>query len=229
MNDDEEIIYISNVFRSIQGEGIYEGVPSVFVRLPGCNLNCTWCDEQQNMQRKKYSLKRVSEIVNSFATRHVVITGGEPLLSRKIKNLIEIFKKSNHFITIETNATILRENINCNFVSMSPKLAHSEMGNDTVLGEKQRIKPTIIDYYIGRYPYQLKFVARNMEQDFNEIEHVLSLLKTYNRERVLVMPLSNSRMDLFKVQQEMIGLCIRHQFRYANRLQLQVWDNGIEA
>ncbi len=78
---------ITEIFKSIQGEGTRAGLPCIFVRLTGCNLRCTWCDTEYAFYGgTKYPLAEIREKVGSLAgqgasrTSLVEITGGEPLL-----------------------------------------------------------------------------------------------------------------------------------------------------
>ena len=80
------------IFRSLQGEGITAGAPSVFLRLATCNLSCTWCDTKYTWDWERYDFKQevvslssteVEGRVVSFDCPRLVITGGEPLLQQK--------------------------------------------------------------------------------------------------------------------------------------------------
>src|SRR5712671_4916466 len=82
-----KVMFITEIFKSIQGEGTRAGLPCVFVRLTGCNLRCTWCDTAYAFHGgTKRSVQEVLAIVNQLAgegARRVPlaeITGGEPLL-----------------------------------------------------------------------------------------------------------------------------------------------------
>src|SRR3982751_1925485 len=78
-----ETMKISELFYSIQGEGKLVGVPSVFVRASGCNLRCSWCDTPYASWEPEGEELGVAEIVaraGVFNARHVVLTGGEPLI-----------------------------------------------------------------------------------------------------------------------------------------------------
>ncbi|MBM4296158.1 MAG: 7-carboxy-7-deazaguanine synthase QueE [Deltaproteobacteria bacterium] len=81
---------ISEIFYSIQGEGRLAGVPSIFIRTSGCNLRCRWCDTPYTSWQADGTIWSVEKIIGEVAkhpTRHVVITGGEPLLAPEISEL----------------------------------------------------------------------------------------------------------------------------------------------
>ncbi|MEA2657529.1 MAG: 7-carboxy-7-deazaguanine synthase, partial [Candidatus Binatota bacterium] len=83
---------ISEIFYSIQGEGRLAGVPSVFIRTSGCNLRCVWCDTPYTSWQPEGTLWSIAKILREVArhaNRHVVVTGGEPLLARQIQELTD--------------------------------------------------------------------------------------------------------------------------------------------
>ena len=101
---------ITEIFKSIQGEGTRSGLPCIFVRLTGCNLRCTWCDTAYAFHGgTKYSLDEVLEKVGVFAgggtsrTSLVEITGGEPLLQPETPGLAERLLASGYTVMIETS------------------------------------------------------------------------------------------------------------------------------
>ena len=82
---------ISEIFESIQGEGNNAGKPAVFLRIAECNLKCVWCDTKYTWDWKNYdyskevnemSIKEVRQSLEQFRIRHLVITGGEPLMQQ---------------------------------------------------------------------------------------------------------------------------------------------------
>src|ERR1700724_3897682 len=101
---------ITEIFKSIQGEGTRAGLPCIFVRLTGCNLRCTWCDTAYAFHGgTKYSIEEVLEKVNALAgdTQRrvplVEITGGEPLLQRETPALAQKLMSSGYTVMIETS------------------------------------------------------------------------------------------------------------------------------
>src|SRR5207253_1434521 len=118
---------LSELFYSVQGEGKLMGVPSVFVRASGCNLRCTWCDTPYSSWQPEGEDVTVEEIVRrarEYPARHVVVTGGEPMIMPDIAALCSALKDAGLHITIETAATVF-EPVAVDLASLSPKLANS--------------------------------------------------------------------------------------------------------
>src|SRR6187401_1005431 len=101
---------ISEIFYSLQGEGELTGVPSVFVRTSGCNLRCAWCDTPYASWNPEGEQRSVAQIIAAIDSqriaRHVVLTGGEPMIAKDIAVLAAAVKTTGRHITIETAATI---------------------------------------------------------------------------------------------------------------------------
>ena len=126
-------LYVSEIFFSLNGEGLLIGVPTIFVRLSGCNLRCRWCDTKYawNMGTEKEDkeiIKEVKKADNGFCD-WVLITGGEPLI-QEIDGLIKNLRKAGYKIGIETNGSIYKEVLHtCDFISADIKPPSS--GNPT--------------------------------------------------------------------------------------------------
>ncbi len=96
------MLKINEIFFSIQGEGQFTGTPVVFVRLAGCNLNCSFCDTDHS-EKLELTEDQVLDEVKKYNCNTIVITGGEPLL----QDLEELLKKLHLYnIHLETNGTI---------------------------------------------------------------------------------------------------------------------------
>lgn len=100
---------IKEIFSSIQGEGIYIGVKQLFIRFCGCNLSCSYCDTDFDIQNSKtYTIDELTEIVKQNSDCHSVsLTGGEPLLNADY--LEEFLPKCTLPVYLETNATLAEE------------------------------------------------------------------------------------------------------------------------
>ena len=81
---------ISEIFTSVQGEGMWVGIPSTFIRVSGCNLRCVWCDTPYASWSPEGPTLNLNEIlveVKSRPARHVVVTGGEPMIFSAVAEL----------------------------------------------------------------------------------------------------------------------------------------------
>src|SRR6266852_3601133 len=109
-------MFITEIFKSIQGEGTRAGLPCIFVRLTGCNLRCTWCDTAYAFHGgTKMSVEEVLAGVDELAGRRnglhgsqvsiplVELTGGEPLLQEEIYPLAEKLLAEGYTVMIETS------------------------------------------------------------------------------------------------------------------------------
>ena len=98
-----------SMFHTLQGEGPHTGVPSVFLRLAGCNIQCPWCDTEYTQGRQKYGVSIIAESIVRLlsdhpATRLLVITGGEPTRQR-LDNLLTILPRGLK-VQIESNGIL---------------------------------------------------------------------------------------------------------------------------
>lgn len=101
---------INEIFTSLSGEcdgfGLQGGL-ATFVRLQGCNLDCKWCDTKYAQCINKGVVMSVEEVIAKCTTRHIIITGGEPLLQTgEVKELAIQLSEQFHFVTIETNGSL---------------------------------------------------------------------------------------------------------------------------
>jgi len=176
------------VFESIQGEGLYIGVPTVFIRLAGCNLHCQWCDTKYAWNEgREYLVDTIAQRAKLLARRsnitHYDITGGEPLLQRQqVKELVDLL---NGHITIETNCTFLpflsRKPI---YWSVSPKLQSAQTGKE--------IKTDILSAFAVQPHVQFKFVIDN-DKDLEEVREYARMLG-----QIILQPQSSYKIDYYE-------------------------------
>ncbi len=108
---------VVEVFRSIQGEGKYAGVPQVFIRFAGCNLNCKWCDSShaRDMNAQGVQSLTAEDLWNAIedmwmGCHSVVLTGGEPLMQTEfLKEFLPILMVHKVKVFLETNGTLYDE------------------------------------------------------------------------------------------------------------------------
>lgn len=111
----------NGIFKSIQGEGVNSGRSAVFIRLSGCNMvpRCKFCDEKFDDLEELEEQEILERVIGLTPFSMIVITGGEPTV-QDLSCLVNILKKNNFFVSIETNGT---NEINYNFdwITCSPK------------------------------------------------------------------------------------------------------------
>jgi 7-carboxy-7-deazaguanine synthase len=99
-------LLVNEIFKSIQGESWFAGLPCVFVRLTGCNLRCTYCDTQYAYEEgKEYSVEHVVQQVAEHDCPMVEITGGEPLLQDDTAELAESLLEKTTTVLVDTNGS----------------------------------------------------------------------------------------------------------------------------
>lgn len=97
-------LVVHELYRSIQGETSFTGLPCVFVRLSACNLRCRWCDTPQAFQGgTRMALSDVVARVSEFATPMVLVTGGEPLLQAETSTLLTALCEQGRTVLLETS------------------------------------------------------------------------------------------------------------------------------
>ncbi len=223
---------ISEIFYSIQGEGELTGVPSVFVRTSGCNLRCTWCDTKYaswNPEGDDLSIDEVAAQVADFPARHVVLTGGEPMIAKGTRDLAQKLRESGLHITIETAGTVAPDGIACDLASLSPKLANSTPDS---LGkgwrerhESLRLQPDVVRDWITHYPFQLKFVVENA-RDIVEIEHLIGDIGVgFPPSKILLMPQGTDVGTIHGREESLVELCKQRGYRYCPRLHIALFGN----
>jgi 7-carboxy-7-deazaguanine synthase len=225
---------ISEIFHSLQGEGELTGVPSVFVRTSGCNLRCAWCDTPYaswNPEGRAWTIPGIIDEIEKYpATRHVVLTGGEPMIAKDIRPLAAELRRLDRHITIETAATVLPEWISCDLASLSPKLLNSAPdplahGTWRRKHEATRWQPEVVRAWVDQYPYQFKFLVARPE-DVDEFEHMLTAVRReIPRHKVLLMPEART-LETMRERSSWLGeVCKARGYRYAHRLHIELYGN----
>jgi 7-carboxy-7-deazaguanine synthase len=216
---------IAELFYSIQGEGSLMGVPSVFIRTSGCNLRCAWCDTPYTSWQPEgtdLELDRILDEVAAHPARHVVVTGGEPMMAPEIVALTGRLRTRGMHITIETAGTVFAP-VACDLMSISPKLANSTPGDPRWRGqhERLRIQPAVLAELMAEYPYQLKFVIARPE-DLDEVRALVGRLSA-DRARVILMPEGVDPARLRERGLWLAELCKAEGFRFSPRLHVDLW------
>lgn len=150
---------VVEIFESIDGEGVRTGLPVVFIRLYGCNLNCSYCDTPYSHTTEadkvvEMSYGQIVDKVLEYGIKNVTITGGEPLIHEGIENLLDILLECGCIINVETNGTQpvperFKEERNV-FFTMDYKGYSSGMRGEMSLSNLQTLRPhDVLKFVVG--------------------------------------------------------------------------------
>ncbi len=231
---------IAEVFESVQGEGKWLGMPSLFIRTSGCNLRCSWCDTPYASWRPEGGEMSVGELLRlagESRSLHVVITGGEPLIQpfAQLRELTEGLRELGKVITVETAGTVWQE-LPVDLASISPKLANSVpdakehpglSGKMVELHEKGRINLDILRQFARGATIkerQWKFVVA-APSDLDEIEALCARIGGIPAPDVFLMPEGRTIDEIRHKGAWIAAECIRRGYRYGHRLQIELFGN----
>jgi 7-carboxy-7-deazaguanine synthase len=172
----------------------------------------------------------VAEIVQAAAAypaRHVVVTGGEPMIAPAIVELTRALRERGLHITIETAGTVTAP-VMCDLMSISPKLSSStpferENGRWAAQHERLRYQPDVLRYLISHYDYQLKFVVTS-PVDLDEIEERRRELEI-PASRVMLMPEGTRPETIAEKALWVVDICKNKGYRYSPRLHIDLWGD----
>jgi 7-carboxy-7-deazaguanine synthase len=163
---------VNEIFVSIDGEGVRTGLPTVFIRLYGCNLKCSYCDTRYSCENREYKLMPLMDILEqvlSYGVPRVTLTGGEPLIHEGVKDLINSLVANDIEVNIETNGAVdlndfweYKHNSKVIF-TMDYKCASSGMEDKMILWNLYLLQPKDV----------IKFVVSN----YNELEKMEYILE----------------------------------------------------
>jgi 7-carboxy-7-deazaguanine synthase len=229
-------VRIAEIYASLQGEGLLAGTPSTFVRTSGCNLRCGWCDTpftSWQPEGQTMDVPAVLAAVQACGPRHVVVTGGEPLLAADVGPLCAALRDRGYHVTIETAGTVIPADgpPASDLMSISPKLSSSAPPADTSGGwaarhEAARRRHDVIRDLVASAPdHQLKFVVETPADIEETVRWVDDLGPGIDRSRVLLMPQARTAAELQAQSAWLAGECARLGFRLAQRHHI-LWFGG---
>ena len=218
---------VAEIYRSLQGEGLLTGTPSAFVRTSGCNLRCSWCDTPYtswNPEGDDLSVDEILTRASAFSVaRHVVLTGGEPMIARGIVELSRRFRERGMHVTIETAGTVFAP-VECDLMSISPKLSNSTPeGVFQRQHERLRLQPDILLRLMSICDYQLKFVIARPE-DVDEARALIAQVQA-PASKVILMPEGIVAETLDARGVWIAEICKQLGFRFSPRLHVQLYGN----
>lgn len=223
------MLRIAEIFTSIQGEGQYAGTLSVFVRTTGCNLRCWFCDTPYTSWRPEgpqAAWQAIAERVLHEDVRHVVLTGGEPLLQPDIVPLSEALRDAGRFVTVETAGTVFRP-VAADLMSISPKLTNSQPLTPTAWRDRHRLaqeNDPALRQLIRAAPYQLKFVVDEPD-DLVEIAGYLQRFPEIAAEHVWLMPQGITAEELSARTEWLSSWAAERGFHVSSRRQIELYGH----
>lgn len=183
------MLKVNEIFYSIEGEGQWQGFPTIFIRLSGCNLKCKWCDTSyENFE--KMGLNQILKKIITFPCKRIKITGGEPLL-QDIEPLIKLLKQEGYIIALETNGTLFDDDIfeMVDLICMDIKSPSSH----------EISKFEVVSHTLNRFKDKAEF--KIVISDTPDLVFVEGLLNDTLFDNILLMPnslLGEGKMDLVK-------------------------------
>jgi len=211
---------VNEIFISLQGEGLYAGVPMIFIRLQGCNLHppCTWCDTlyAHDLDPKEgFKFMTIDDIHNKVVSilpnlnTWVCITGGEPLLQGNLMQLVQFLKGSTYKLEIETNGSIRPPDWYTIVDSWVADIKCPSSGH-------------ISDYswFDTRTCDQVKFVVANGE----DLDYVRTVIKTklISKPTIMVSPVGNPLISNDWMMQ-VAQFCMAERVRLSLQLHRIIW------
>lgn len=231
--ENESYLEIAEFFYdTIQGEGVFTGHPSAFLRVQHCTQNCWWCDTKAVWRAgNPYSFSELFEMMDNTTIvdklkkgQHLILTGGSPMKQqRALTEFLKAFIKRygfRPFTEIENECTLMPDPKFEELIDVwnnSPKLKHS--GNP----DKLRYQPKILKYLSELPNAWFKFVIAR-ESDWEEIKTSFLDPGLIRRDQILLMPLGSDREQLIENREMVVEMSIRESVRYSSREHIVLWD-----
>lgn len=147
------LLKINEMFNTFQGEGFHAGRRALFVRMPDCNLDCSWCDTEWK-SFKEYSEEQFMDFIQQEKSKFAVLTGGEPLMNKQLPRVINYLKSSGFEVAVETNGTMPPQ-AGIDWVTCSPK-------RDAAYKIHPKLAPRVKEYkYVVDKDFDFKILERH--------------------------------------------------------------------
>ncbi|MDA3884161.1 MAG: radical SAM protein [Candidatus Delongbacteria bacterium] len=209
------MIKVNEIFKSLQGESSYMGLPCVFIRLTGCNLRCDWCDTQYAYEvGEEYTTEQIISAIEIFDIKLVEFTGGEPLLQKdELIPIMEHLLSKDYKILLETNGSISIKDIPEEVVKIIDiKLKGSGEGDTFFTDNLNLIQKKD----------EIKFVLSSIF-DYNQMKDIIKKNHLEVDKSILVSRVFGSEITDEQIAEKLLedGLTVRYQIQ----LHKLIWGN----
>lgn len=212
-NEKGKSLKIASIFCSIQGESTTQGEITSFIRLSGCNLDCSYCDTKwSHKDGTDMSLSEIISSVKKHKSKYVTVTGGEPLLQKNCFSLLQMLAEQNFETSLETNGTIDISEVHCGVrIIMDIKCPESGMERFNYLKNTESLKPDD----------ELKFVLSS-ETDYEWAKEIIYRLKLADKCKILMSPIEKTMTS-----RQLAELILRDKLEVRLNLQLHklIWGD----
>ena len=172
---------ISEIFHSIQGESTFVGLPTVFIRLTGCPLRCTWCDTKYAFTGGEWlEIDAILRQIKTYATPYVCVTGGEPLAQKRCIQLLDKLIENGYSVSLETSGAVSIAEVNDKVVTVMDLKAPGS-------GEKEKNLYENINYLDAKD--QIKFIIKD-RADYHWCQDIIERYNLIDKCEILLSPVA---------------------------------------
>ncbi|NGX41791.1 MAG: 7-carboxy-7-deazaguanine synthase [Chlamydiae bacterium] len=198
---------LAEIYKSVQGETSFTGLPTTFVRLAKCNLRCHWCDTPHSFGKgKPVALQDITAKAEEFGCKHICITGGEPLLQENVYPLMDQFCELGFIVSLETGGSISTQRVNSRIHTiLDIKCPGSGMSDKNHWENLNRL----------RDHDEVKFVVKD-ENDYNYSLDICKKYALFSRQKQVLLSPVHGLLD----PKELINWILRDKI--PARLNLQI-------
>jgi 7-carboxy-7-deazaguanine synthase len=213
LKEKKDLLYLIEIFSSVQGETSFSGLPTTFVRLAACNLRCTWCDTTYSFGRgTPWKTDAVLKKIEEYGNRHVCVTGGEPLLQANVHALMTVLCDRGFIVSLETSGSLSTVQVDPRVhVILDIKCPHSGMSD----------KNEWSNMALLRLKDEVKFVLVNQE-DYEYAKAICTQYDLYSKVKEVLLSPVHSQLD----PKELVAWILQDRLPVRLNLQLHkfIWD-----
>lgn len=211
--EDADFLYLIEIFSSVQGETSAQGLPTTFVRLAACNLRCTWCDTPYSFVKgTKTSFEKIFNEIDANGHSHVCITGGEPLLQKKVLRLMTQLCDAGRIVSLETGGSLPIDDVDPRVITiLDVKCPGSGMQEKNHLANLKRL----------RMHDEVKFVLLD-ESDYLFALDICKKFRLFERDRAVLFSPVFDKLD----SKQLVAWILRDKLPVRLNLQIHkfIWD-----